>query len=109
PGGPPGDVLRAARLVVATSEWTARVLVERHDLSPPRVVVAAPGVDPAALATPSDHGLRWLCVGAVTRAKGHDVLFAALGRLGDRPWTCRCSGTLERDPEFVAAQRLSLE
>ena len=38
---------------------------------------------------------------AVTRAKGHDVLLAALAGLRDLDWRCTLVGTLDLDPDFV--------
>ncbi len=71
-------VLSGAEAVLATSEWTRRRLVQRFELPPQRVHVALPGVDPAPSAVGTDFGGSLLCVAAVTRAKGHDVLVDAL-------------------------------
>ena len=70
PGGPPGDVLRAARLVIATSHATGQTLVREHDLPPRDVLVAPPGVASAELATGTTSGSALLCVAAVTAAEG---------------------------------------
>jgi glycosyltransferase involved in cell wall biosynthesis len=111
PGGPPGDVLRAARLVIATSQATGQTLAREHDLPPRDVLVAPPGVASAELATGTTSGSALLCVAAVTEPKGHDVLFAALAGLAGRAgiashgWTCTCVGDLDRDPAFVDQQR----
>jgi glycosyltransferase involved in cell wall biosynthesis len=98
-------VLRAAAEVVATSEWTRRWLLGRYGLSPGRVRVATPGVDPAAPAPATPAGGELLCVGAVTPLKGHDVLLRALASIRDRSWRCRCVGALDRDPGYVARLR----
>ena len=37
----------------------------------------------------------------MTRAKGQDVLLAALARLTDLDWRCTLVGRLDRDPDFV--------
>jgi glycosyltransferase involved in cell wall biosynthesis len=108
PGGPPGDVLRAARLVISTSDWTARTLIEAHDLLIDRVLVAPPGAATAELVTGTVTGGSLLCVAAVTQSKGHDVLFAALAGLRDRAWTCVCVGAVDREPAFVDRQRNAL-
>jgi glycosyltransferase involved in cell wall biosynthesis len=108
PGGPPSDVLRAARLVVATSRATARTLIDEHDLTPGSVLVAPPGVPRADLATGTASGGALLCVAAVCPSKGHDVLFAALADLAGRSWSCVCAGPLDRDPAFVDQQRQAL-
>jgi glycosyltransferase involved in cell wall biosynthesis len=96
-------VLAAARSVITTSPWTAHHL--RHQVAAECLHVAEPGADPAALAPPSRAGNRLLCVAAVTALKGLDVLVAALARVTERPWTCVCVGTLEREPAFAAALR----
>ncbi len=63
--------------------------------------MAAPGVDPADLASGTEGGGELLCVAAVTAHKGHDVLLTALAATADLPWRCVCVGTLDREPEFV--------
>jgi glycosyltransferase involved in cell wall biosynthesis len=98
-------VLCAARAVVTTSEWTRAELLRAHPLRPTAVHVARPGTDRARLATGTPGGGAVLCVAAVLPQKGHDVLLAALARLADRTWTCRCVGALDRDPGFVARLR----
>ncbi|MGC4853207.1 glycosyltransferase family 4 protein [Micromonospora sp. DT4] len=97
-----GRALATARAVVTTSEWTRRRLLARHRLPADRVHVAPPGVTPAPPAPPgSATGDRLLCVAAVTRHKGHDMLVDALCVLADTPWTLVCAGTLTREPELV--------
>ncbi|WP_306369274.1 glycosyltransferase family 4 protein [Nocardiopsis sp. CC223A] len=82
-------VLRGAAAVIATGAAAARDLAARHGLA--GVAVAPPGVDPAPEADPGD-GTRLLCVASPTPRKGHDLLFAALDRVRDLPWTCSCPG-----------------
>jgi glycosyltransferase involved in cell wall biosynthesis len=96
-----GEVLMAARAVVTTSEWSRRRLGELHGLPADRVHVAAPGVDAAGLAPGSPAGDALLCVGAVTPAKGHDVLLDALATVADLSWRCACVGSLDRAPAFA--------
>lgn len=94
--------LATARAVVTTSEWTRRRLLLCHPLRPDYVRVAPPGVTSAPPAPPgSAAGGRLLCVAAVTRHKGHDVLVDALTVLPEAPWTLVCVGTLTREPELV--------
>ena len=93
--------------VVTTSEWTKNWLVQTYRVPAERVVVAPPGADPAPVGRPDPAGTRLLCVAAVTRAKGLDVLLGALARLtsdpglADSPWCCICVGSLEVDAGFA--------
>ena len=63
--------------------------------------MAEPGVDPAALAPGSADGGALLCVAAVTRGKGHDVLLGGLATVADLAWRCACVGSLDRAPAFA--------
>ncbi len=99
------EVLAAARAVLTTSRWTRWLLLERHRLRPERVHVAEPGVDPAGLAPGTESGGGMLCVAAVTRAKGHDVLLSALAQVPELPWRCTLVGSLAHDPTYVARLR----
>lgn len=98
-------VLRACVAVVAASDWTRRWLLDAYRLDPRRVHVARPGVDPAAAATGSRDGGAIISVGAVTHAKGHDLLLRALTRVARLAWRCSCVGPLSRSPDFVAGLR----
>jgi glycosyltransferase involved in cell wall biosynthesis len=90
------DVLRAARAVVATSEWTRDWLAHHYGLA--GVHVARPGVDPAPPATGSGTGGALLCVGRASRTKGYDVLLDALSTLTDLAWTCTWVGPSDGVP-----------
>ena len=94
-------VLSVAVAVVTTSAWTSRRLLELYQLPPDRMHVAEPAADAADLATGTATGEALLCVAAVTRVKGHDVLLGALASVMDVSWQCVCVGSLERDPAFV--------
>jgi len=94
-------VLTSATAVLATSATTRAWLLDRYALPPDRVHVALPGVDRAAIAPGTCTGESLLCVATVTRAKGYDVLVAALRSLAAVPWRCRVVGSLARDPQFV--------
>jgi glycosyltransferase involved in cell wall biosynthesis len=93
------EVLDAAAAVITTSEWARRRLEELYGL--PDVHVAEPGVDPAPLAPGSAGGGALLCVAAVTRGKGHDVLLGGLATVTDLSWRCACVGSLDRAPAFA--------
>jgi glycosyltransferase involved in cell wall biosynthesis len=103
-------VLSAAAAVVTTSAWTRQRLLELYGLPPGRMHVAEPATEAADLATGTATGEALLCVAAVTREKGHDVLLDALASATDISWQCVCVGSLERDPALVEAlRRRSLE
>jgi glycosyltransferase involved in cell wall biosynthesis len=100
-------VLAAAAAVVTTSGWTRRWLEDAYGLAPERLHRAPPGADPAALTRPDPAGGRLLCVGAVSRTKGQELLVAALAHLANvagpaaPDWTCTCVGSLDVDPAFA--------
>jgi glycosyltransferase involved in cell wall biosynthesis len=93
-------VLSGAAAVVTTSEATRARLRDWYGLR--RVHVSEPGADPAPQATGSGTGAALLCVAAVHRGKGHDVLLDALAEVDALPWTLTCVGSLEVDPIHVA-------
>jgi glycosyltransferase involved in cell wall biosynthesis len=95
-------VLGAATAVLTTSNWARAQVRTWYGLR--QVDVALPGVDPVTPVTRHRDagGTSFICVAAVHRGKGHDVLLEALGALGDRAWTLTCVGSLDVDPAFVA-------
>lgn len=99
--------LTSARVVVATSEWTARRLSGTHGLA--NVVVAQPGVEPGSAALGTHHGGSWLSVGAVTSLKGQDLVVSALERLQELPWSWTVVGALDVEPEFATTLRTQVE
>jgi glycosyltransferase involved in cell wall biosynthesis len=99
------EVLEAATAIVTTSAWSRARLVELYGLPADRVHVAEPGVDRAGLAPGTPAGEALLCVAAVTRDKGHDVLLDALATAADLSWRCACIGSLDRDPAFADGVR----
>ena len=103
-------VLSAAEVVIVPSRWTQERLVGLGH-PPDRVVVATPGVDPVPrrVRPLSSAVPRLLCVGAVARHKGQDVLVEALAAARDRAWTCALVGALDSDPDFVRALRDAIE
>jgi glycosyltransferase involved in cell wall biosynthesis len=100
-----GVALAKARTIIATSPWTRQRLLDRYGLG--AVHVATPGVDPAPVASGAERNL--LCVAAVARHKGYDVLAEAFAKVADLPWHCVCVGSLDREPEFVAGLRRQLD
>jgi len=103
------ETLRMAGMVVATSPWLARLLIDRHDLDPSRVYVAKPGTDAAPLAAGADGVSRLLCVGDVTRRNGQDLLVQALGEVDHLALSCVCVGSLDQDPGYVDELNWSIE
>jgi glycosyltransferase involved in cell wall biosynthesis len=95
------EVLAAAAAVVTTSAWGRGRLAGLYALPADRVHVTEPGVDAARLSPGSAAGDALLCVGAVTPAKGHDVLLNALVTVADLSWRCACVGSLDRAPAFA--------
>lgn len=97
--------LSAASAIVATSEWTREWLLDHYALPKDRLYVVRPGVDLAGLATGSPSGGRLLCVGAITRTKGADVLLEALSMVEGPAWRCEFVGALDLEVEFVDGLR----
>ena len=91
--------LAVTRRVIVTSRSTAETLL-KYGVTRDRMAVVEPGTDPAPLARGSaGPGVHLLCVAALIPRKGHDILFQALERLGDRPWHLTCVGSPDRHPE----------
>jgi len=101
-------LLRRVAAVVATSAWTRSWLVEQYAVPADRVTVSLPGTDPAEPATGTRSGASFLCVGAVTPVKGHDLLVDALAAVRGLSWFCTCVGSLDADPAFVTGLRARL-
>jgi glycosyltransferase involved in cell wall biosynthesis len=95
------DVLAAAGAVICTSAWVREALLRAYPLRSDGVQVAEPGVKLGTVAEGTPSGTELLCVAAVARHKGHDVLLAALGDVTHQGWHCRCVGPLNGDPRFV--------
>jgi glycosyltransferase involved in cell wall biosynthesis len=93
-------VLRAATGVVVTSDWTRQQVLTRYEIPACRVHVALPGVDRVAAPARPVRG-HLICVGALGRHKGQDLLVEALAQLDDLDWHCTLAGALDRDPDFV--------
>jgi glycosyltransferase involved in cell wall biosynthesis len=101
--------LAMTRGVIATSNTTAKRLIDGYGVLPERLAVAQPGSDPASAGpTPKrgqDEPVRLLSIGTLTPRKGHDLLIEALARLADLPWTCRIIGSPDRAPATAADLR----
>lgn len=94
-------VLSGVLAVITTSVWTKDWLLATYGLPPDRIHVVEPGVDIAEPVPGTVTGGQLLCVAAVTPAKGHDVLVAALAGVSDLAWQCVCVGALDLDPGFA--------
>lgn len=104
------EALAAASLVIATSEATRETLMTAYDISPAKVRVAEPGVDPAKRAKGGDGETPVvLSVGTVSPRKNHVALATALGRLADIPWRWKVVGSLRRYPSYVEELRAAIE
>jgi glycosyltransferase involved in cell wall biosynthesis len=88
-------VLSSVSSVVTTSQWTRQWLIDHYALPSGRLHIAEPGAEIADLAPGTPSGGELLCVGAVTPAKGHDVLVAALATVSDLRWRCVCVGATD--------------
>jgi glycosyltransferase involved in cell wall biosynthesis/SAM-dependent methyltransferase len=96
--------LAAARLVIVTSEPTARALA-RFGVSSDRVAVVEPGTEPAPESRGTGTPLQLLSVGSVVPRKGHRVLVDALARIPDRLWRLTVAGAVDRDLAEASALR----
>ena len=95
--------LAATRLVIATSQATADLLIGHYDVPSRQIEVVLPGTDRAPFSVGGGgHPLRLLSVGAVGARKGFDVLVEALARLAPLPWRLTIAGDRGRDAEAVA-------
>ena len=102
--------LAFARGVIATSEATARDLVERFDLPPERCAIAEPGVEPAPRSPASGQPPTLLSVGAVIPRKGHDLLVEALGGLPESlTYRLEIAGPMGRAAAHEAALRRRID
>lgn len=93
-------VASASACVVATSDWTRDWLINCYQLQAQRTRVVHPGVEAADVARPTAGGGRLLCVAALRKHKGQDVLVQALARLRGAHWRCTFVGSLDVDPVF---------
>ncbi|SFB53985.1 Glycosyl transferases group 1 [Rhizobium sp. NFR07] len=94
--------------VITTSETTARLVADFYAVPADKLLVAVPGVQPAALATGTHETPHILSVGSLTRRKGHDILISALEKIADLEWTCRIVGSADLDRGTADALRHQL-
>src|SRR5262249_6871787 len=94
--------LSSTRRVVATSRWTADLLIERFAVSPGRRAVVVPGTDPAPPAAGGCAPLRLISVGTVVPRKGFDILVEALAPLAGLCWHLTIVGDRGRDAAAVS-------
>ena len=100
--------LASARGIVVTGHASA-LRVADYGVAPDRVSIVEPGTDPSPIARGSNNGpLQLLCVAAVTRGKGHDVLVRSLAAGPHRNWHLTCAGSLDRDRVMVDELRARL-
>jgi glycosyltransferase involved in cell wall biosynthesis len=102
------DALAEAARVIASSRFTARLLVSHFAVPPDRIEVAEPGTEPAPRARGTGDPVSLLAVGAASPRKGYDVLARALAELRDLDWRLTVAGSLDRDPETAASLRRAI-
>ena len=94
--------LASTTQVIATSPWTADVLIERFGVASSRLTVILPGTDRAPFAPGSNMPVSLLSVGAIGVRKSFDLLVEALAPLADRPWRLVIAGDRTRDAAATA-------
>jgi glycosyltransferase involved in cell wall biosynthesis len=95
--------LAAARRVIVTSAFTARLVISDYAVPQGLVTTVRPGSDRVA----PGHGsgqetVSLLAVGAIVPRKGYDALLAALATLHDLPWRLTIAGDRTRDADTAA-------
>lgn len=95
-------LMRQAGKLIVTSPKTRRDLAA-FDIDPSGVAVVVPGVERAPLARGSanDGPTSLLCVGTLTKRKGHLVLLSALADLVDLDWQLTIVGSAAWDPDHA--------
>jgi glycosyltransferase involved in cell wall biosynthesis len=97
------ESLAAAKQVIASSRFTARLLAAEFGVPVEKLTVAEPGTEPAPRAKGGGKPVRLLAVGAVSPRKGYDVLARALAAMRDRDWRLTIAGSLDRAPQAATA------
>jgi glycosyltransferase involved in cell wall biosynthesis len=102
--------LASVRRVIATSAFTARLLMSDYGVPCDHLTVVRPGTDRTEPARGSTDGVTsLLAVGAVVPRKGYDLLIAALAPLRDLPWRLTIVGDRTRDANTAARLARELE
>ena len=96
------EALAHVALAIVTSQTTADDLRRRFDVSPDRIVLAPPGIDPQPAASPANTVPSLLSVGALVPRKDHVTLVTALAGLEHLPWQLTIVGNTTRAPAYVA-------
>lgn len=92
-----------ADVVIVSSPETARYVAAHYGVAESRIIVAIPGNDPVARATPNADGpLQLLSVGALVPRKRHDYLVEVASRLHSTGWRWTIVGDLDREPAWTA-------
>ena len=95
--------LAAARRVIVTSAFTARLVVSDYAVPQRLVTIVRPGSDRVPPGRGSgQETVSLLAVGAVVPRKGYDALLAALASLHDLPWRLTIAGDRTRDADTAA-------
>jgi glycosyltransferase involved in cell wall biosynthesis len=100
--------LARATQVVVTSPITAATLTADFAVPAKKIIVAAPGTDPAPRARGTGAPLQLLSVGSIVPRKAYDGLVRALAPLRGRDWRLTIVGPADRDAGARAALDLSL-
>lgn len=84
--------LKLASRVLVTSPSTAQLLTVEYGVPPALITVASPGVDKEIISGERSDPPLILSVGIQVPRKGHDVLLAALAKIGHLPWQAVIAG-----------------
>lgn len=95
-------LMQQAEKLIVTSPRTKRDL-RGFDVDPDKVAVVVPGVEPAAPAAGlgERHPTSLLCVGTLTKRKGHLELLRALSSIDDLDWHLKAVGSAAWDPDHA--------
>jgi glycosyltransferase involved in cell wall biosynthesis len=100
------EALALSSVVVATSQWSARYLAQRHRVK--GIAVVLPGVEPADVVEGSDPPLI-VHLATLSPHKNQLALVRSLADLAHLPWRARLTGSLDVDPAYVAEVRRAID